>query len=109
MMNRFTLGFWDVVDLSFRWIGKRAVGILRRNPEGFDEGAAYALIGGALVWTVFGGVVGFGLSGHSRNLATIEGATLGCFLGACTGVFLGALVEAVDDTINQVLRSLNSK
>src|SRR5579862_4279945 len=108
-MNQSTLGFWDVVDLSFRWIGKGAVWLLGRKPGEGDESPAYALLGGAVVWSVFGGVVGFGLSGHARNLATLEGAILGCLLGACTGVFFGSLVEAVDDTINGVLRSLNSK
>lgn len=108
-MNRLTLGFWDVVDLSFRRIGRFAVGLLRRKPEGSDADTAYALIGGALVWTVFGAVVGFGLSGHSGNMATLEGTILGCLLGACTGVFFGSLVEAVDNTIHAVLRSLNTK
>jgi hypothetical protein len=108
-MNRLTLGFWDIVDLSFRRIGKGAVWLVRRKPGGADAGTAYALIGGALVWTAFGAVVGFGLSGHSRNAATIEGTILGCFLGACMGVFFGSLVEAVDDTIHSVLRTLNMK
>jgi hypothetical protein len=108
-MNRLTLGFWDVVDLSFRRIGKSAVWLVRRKPGGADADAGYALVGGALVWMVFGAVVGFGLSGHSWTAATLEGAILGCLLGACTGVFFGSLVEAVDGAINGVLRSLQTK
>jgi uncharacterized protein YcfJ len=108
-MNRATIGFWDVVDICFRSIGRGAVGQWRRQPRSADEAAGYALIGAGLVWAVFGAVVGFGLSGHSRNMATMEGAILGCFLGACMGVFFGSFVEAVDDTIHSVLRSLNSK
>ena len=107
-MNRLALGLWDVVDLSFRWIGKSVVWLLTRKGRD-EEGIVYALIGGALVCTVFGGVAGFGLSGHSRNIATLEGAILGSLLGACLGVFFGSFVEAVDDTINDVLRSLNPK
>ena len=108
-MNRLTLGFWDIVDLSFRRIGKGAVWLVRRKPGGAEADTAYALLGGALVWMVFGAVVGFGLSGHSWNAATLEGAILGCLLGACTGVFFGSLVEAVDDSIHHLLRSLSSK
>ena len=108
-MNRVAPGFWDVVDFSFRWIGKSAARLLRIRPESAEANTAYALTGGALVWMAFGGVVGFGLSGHSRDMATMEGVILGCLLGACTGVFFGSLVEAIDDSINNVLRSLNTK
>lgn len=108
-MNRWTVGFWDVVDLSLRWIGKSAAWLVTRKSANHDEGAGYALIGGAVLFTILGGLVGLGLSDHSRNIVAVEGAVLGCLLGACVGVFFGSFVEAVDDTINDVLRSLNSK
>lgn len=108
-MNWLTVGFWDIADVSLRWIGRSAVWLLIKNRGTQDGGTAYALIGGALVCTVLGGVTGFGLAGHSYSAATAEGATLGGLLGACMGVFFGSFVEAVDGTIHDVLRSLNSK
>jgi hypothetical protein len=108
-MDGWTLGFWDVVDLALRQIGKGSVWLLMRKPGKGVPGPAYALIGGALVCTLFGGVVGFALSDFSRNMPMVEGAILGGLLGACMGIFLGSFVEAVDDTINDVLRSVSSK
>lgn len=108
-MNRLELGLWDLADVSLRWLGKGAIRLLIRKPISDDEGIAYALLGGALVGIVFGGVAGFGLSDHSQRMVTMEGAILGILLGACTGVFFGSFIEAVDETINDVLRSLKPK
>jgi hypothetical protein len=73
-----------------------------------EESAVPAMIGGALVCAVVGGVAGFALWDLSR-IAAIEGAIIGGMLGVCVGVFFGTVVETVDGTINEFLRSLNSK
>lgn len=109
MTGKLTLGFWGLVDLSLRWIGKGASWFLIKKSNRGKENAAYAIVGGALVCAVFGGITGFALSDLSRDIATVDGAILGGMLGACAGIFFGTLVEAVDDKINDLLRSLSSK
>ena len=56
-----------------------------------------------------GALVGFALSDLSRSMATFQGAIVGLLLGACVGVFFGSFVEAVDEYIRTVLRTLGSK
>jgi uncharacterized protein YcfJ len=106
MVNVFTLGFWGAVDLFLQWIGKTAAKALTRKSGSAEENA---VIGGALVCAAFGGVIGFALSDFSRDMAVTAGAVIGGMLGACMGVFFGSFVETVDDTIKNVLASLNSK
>ena len=107
-MNGLTFGFWDIVDQTFRWIGKSATWFLRK-PGQEAEHVAYVTIGAALVSATYGGVVGFALSGFSRRISTMDGATLGVLIGACTGVFLGSFVHMVDSKIHDLLRSSGSK
>lgn len=109
MSGKLTLGFWGIVDLTLRWIGKGVSWFLIKKSERGKENAAYAIIGGALVCAVIGGVIGYALSDLSRDIATLGGTVLGGMLGACAGIFFGSLVEAVDDEINDLLRSLSSK
>ena len=108
-MERWRVGFWDVVDQSFRWIGRRAAR-LATGARGSEEqnAAAHAVIGGALVWALFGGIVGFALAEFSHSTA-IGSIILGVLLGTCAGIFFGSFVEAVDEQINNVLTSLKSK
>jgi len=99
-------GFWGAVDGSLQWIGKGAAWLLTRRSGSAEENA---VIGGALVCAVFGGVTGFALSDFSRSMALTLGAVIGGLLGACMGIFFGSFVETVDHTIKDVLSSLNSK
>lgn len=108
-MNGSKPGLWDIIDQALRSIGKGTAWlVMRRFPRG-EESAGYALLGGAVVCTIAGGLTGFGLSNHAQDLAMAEGAIIGSLLGACAGIFFGSFVEAVDDTINAFLRSLSSK
>lgn len=108
-MKGLTFGFWDVVDRTLRWIGKCTTWFLVKRADKGEEDFADALVGGGLVCAVFGGVAGFALSDPSRNIDTSEGVIIGCLLGLCMGIFLGSFVETVDNTIKDLLRSLNSK
>ena len=74
-----------------------------------DESALCAATGGALVCAVFGGVVGFALSGLSRDMGAIGGAILGGLLGLCFGFIFGVSVEALSSIMKNLLRSLGSK
>lgn len=107
-MKGLTFGFWDIVDQALRWIGRCTTWFVKRADKG-EEVSADALVGGALVCAVFGGLVGFALSDPRQNLGTAEGVIIGCLLGVCMGVFLGSFVETVDITIKNLLSSLKSK
>lgn len=106
VVNIFTLGLWGTVDQSLQWIGKGAARLLARRSGSAEENA---IIGGALVCAVFGGVTGFTLSDFSRSTVVSGGAIIGGLLGACSGVLFGSFVVTVDDTIKHVLASLKSK
>jgi hypothetical protein len=108
-MEELTLGFWGIADQSLQWIGRGAAWILLRRQSTRDECTLCAAAGGALICSVFGGVVGFALSDLSRDMSAIGGTILGSLLGVCVGFILGAFVEMIDSTINDLLRSLNSK
>jgi len=110
-MNRLItqLGFWGFVDEILQWIGSAATWHLKRRHSTEEERTADAATGGALVWLVLGAAVGFAFSHSARNINVIVGTILGALLGACSGVMFGATVEAVDSTIKDLLRSLNSK
>jgi len=108
-MNESTCGCWAIADRSLQWIGKGAAWLLLRRPSTEGERALYAAIGGALVCAVFGGVLGFALSGLSREISAIDGAILGSSLGVCLGILFGSFIETVDSTIKDLLRSYNSK
>lgn len=100
------LGLWGVVDELLQWIGRGVAELLTRR-RGSEAGNA--VIGGAVMGAVFGVVWGFALSDFSRSMAVSGGAAIGGLLGACFGVFFGSLVEIVDETIRDVLGSLQSK
>jgi len=104
-LRDFTYGFWETVDLSLLYIGKGTARLLTRH-SATAEDVAYATLGGSLICAFFGAVIGFALSDLSRSMAVIEGASIGLLLGACIGVFFGSFVDAVDEYIRGVLKSL---
>lgn len=107
-MNSSAAGLWDIAEAALCSIGRGAARLMRRKISSDKEYAVYAMIGGALLCTAFGAVIGFALSDLSQN-ASIEGAIIGGLLGACVGIFLGASVDAVDSTIQAALKSFKSK
>lgn len=108
-MAGLTRGFWDIVDQNLEWIGRSAVRLVSRRRSTTDASTLDAAIGGALVCAAFGGVVGFALSGSSREIGAIGGAMLGGLLGVCIGILFGSFAETAASTIKDLLRSLNSK
>jgi hypothetical protein len=108
-MNNQARGFWGIADQSLQWIGRGIAWLLLRRRSTTDEGPLDAAIGGALVCAAFGGIFGFVLSDHSRNITAIDGTILGSMLGMCIGILFGLFVETIHTAINDLLRSLNSK
>lgn len=112
-MNGLTRGFWDTFDQSLQWIGSGVTRFLLRRHSTKGESILNAAIGGALLSTAFGGVVGFALvfalSDASRVINAVVGAILGGSLGVCLGIWFGLFVETVDSMIQDTLRTLNSK
>ncbi len=106
-MFRLRLRPWDSVDQALQWIGRGACWLLRLRHSTKEGGAADAMIGGAIVYAVLGGVIGFALTGSSRHIGAMDGTIFGAFLGACLGIMFGAFVESVDHTIKDVLKSLD--
>jgi hypothetical protein len=104
-----TPGSWEIADQSFQWIGRGAQWILLRRHSTTDECTLCAATGGALVFATFGGVVGFALSKLSGDISVIGGTILGGLLGVCIGFSFGAVVEIIDSTIKDQLRSINPK
>jgi uncharacterized protein YcfJ len=108
-MDALTLGSWDIADHSLQWIGRGVAWILLRRQSTRDESTFCAAAGGALIFAVFGGVVGFALSNSSHDVSVIGGTILGGLLGVCLGFTFGTIVETVDSTIKDQLGSLNSE
>jgi hypothetical protein len=100
---------WGTADQSLQWVGRTASWIFLRRHYSRDECTLCAGAGGALIFAVFGGVVGFALSDLSRDIGVIGGTILGGMLGGCIGFIFGAYVEIIDSAIKALLRSLNSK
>ena len=95
-MNGPSFGIWDLADQSLQWIGKSVSWLMLRRDSKIDEGSLCAATGGALVCGLFGGVVGFALSGSSPNIGAVGGIILGGLLGVCLGICFGVFVETVD-------------
>jgi uncharacterized YccA/Bax inhibitor family protein len=108
-MKGLPLGSWEILNATFRMIGKGAAWVAMRKIGCDEECVAYAMIGGAVLCAVFCGAIGFIFSDHSGSAAAIAGAIIGGLLGVCIGIFFGASVGTVDSTIKHLLRSLNSK
>ena len=108
-MNGLTRGLWDIIDQCVQSNGRGTARLLLRRHSTTGEGVLYAVIGGALVCAICGGVVGFALSDSSGDKGVIDGTILGGLLGVCVGIMFGSIVETVDSTIKDLLRSVNSK
>ena len=107
-MSNFAYGFWGTVDHSLQRVGRTAACVV--SPRGRSaEDVACAALGGSLLCAMLGALVGFALSDLSRSMATFQGAIIGLLLGACVGVFFGSFVEAVDEYIRNVLRTLGPR
>jgi urea transporter len=104
-MSGFDYGFWSTADKFLQRIGRGVVWLVARNSRRADD-VAYAVLGGSLLCAMFGGILGFALSNLSRGMAGFNGALIGVMIGACVGVFFGSFVEAVDEYIRNVLRSI---
>ena len=108
-MEDLTMGSWSIADHSLQFIGRGAAWILFRRHSSQEENTLCAAAGGALVFAVFGAVVGFALSDLSQDISVIGGTILGSLLGVCIGFTFGAFVESIDSTLQRLLGSLNSK
>jgi uncharacterized YccA/Bax inhibitor family protein len=108
-MNGLVPGFWDIADRGLQWVGSNAAWLVLRRRFTEEESAKYAATGGALVFALFGGTVGFILSDPTEANASINGTVFGASLGVCLGIFFGSFVETVDGTIKDLLRSLTPK
>ena len=107
-MRVLTLDFWGIADHSLQWIGRGATWIWSRRCT-TDDSTLYAAAGGAMIWAILGGAVGFALSDLSRAISAAGGLILGALLGGCLGFMFGAVVELIDSAIKDQLGSLNSK
>ena len=101
-------GFWGIADHTLEWVGKGVIRVLTGG-RSLREDAAYAIIGAALLSGAFGAVLGFSLSSTSENVSTGFGTILGSLLGICLGILFGSFVEIIDWSIEDLIRSLNSK
>lgn len=107
-MRNLEIGFWSLIHQGLDWIGRGAVWLLSRNASPPEE-IAYAMTGGALVFGVIGAAVGIALSDHRRDINAVEGALLGGLFAVCMGIIVGSIVTVIDDSIKDLLNSLNSK
>ncbi len=108
-MNGLTRGCWDTIDQCLQWIGRGTARLLLRRHLTTGENVLYAAIGGALVFAVCGGVVGFVLSDSSGGMGVIDGTILGGLLGVCIGTMFGSIVETIDSMIKDLLKPEKSK
>ncbi len=108
-MNGLIPGIWEIADQGFQWLGRGVAWLLFRRRPTSDESTLCAAAGSALVWAAFGGVIGFFISGPSRDVGAIGGMILGGLIGACLGICFGVFVETIDTEIKGALRSLDSK
>jgi outer membrane lipoprotein SlyB len=107
-MRVLAYGFWGVTHWVLDTIG-RATGYILPGKTSQREDEARAMTGGAVLGAIFGAAFGFILSDESRDINTIAGASLGMVLGACSGIIYGAVVHVMDDSINALINSWNSK
>jgi hypothetical protein len=107
-MRSLRIGIWSFSHQALDWIGRGAVWLLSRKAS-LQEDTAYAATGGALVSGIFGAVVGIILSDRSHDIHAVGGAVLGGLFGVCMGIIFGSIVAVIDDSIKDMLKSLDSK
>ena len=108
-MSQLPFGIWKALDTSLQFVGKGTAWVVTRKAERMSECVAYAMIGGAVLGALFCGLTGYVFSDHLGDAAAIEGTVLGGLLGACIGIVFGACVNTVDSTIEEFLKSLDTK
>jgi hypothetical protein len=107
-MKKRLVGFWGTAHWSLDLVGRSASWFFPTKSLS-SENDAYSVIGGAVVGAIFGGSLGFAWSEEGRAMTNLAGAAIGGLLGICTGVMFGAIVQTIDDAIDDWLNSLNSK
>ena len=107
-MKFLAVGIWDLSDQTLDRIGRGACRLLGKRTSR-RENAAYAIAGGALVFSIFGAVVGFAVSDPWGSTDAINGALLGGLLGMCMGILVAAFVVMVDTSIKSLIASLDSR
>jgi len=107
-MKRLVIGVWSTAHWSLDQIGRAATGHFpTKTLSSQDE--AYSITGGAIVGAIFGTLLGFAWSDEPQAMTNLARAAIGGLLGLCIGVMFGAVIQTVDDAIDQWLNSLNSK
>jgi hypothetical protein len=107
-MKRLAIGVWSTAHWSLDQIGRAAAGHFPAKTLSSEDGA-YSIAGGAVVGAIFGALLGFAWSDEPKAMTTLAKAAIGGLLGLCIGVMLGAVIQTVDDAIDEWLNSLNSK
>ena len=108
-MNGLRFGAWKALNATLRAVGKGVAWVVVRKAGCSEECVAYAMIGGAVLCALFCGALGFAFSDHSGTTAAIAGAIVGGLLGVFIGIGFGASVDTVETTIEDALKSLDSK
>jgi hypothetical protein len=101
-------GFWGTSHWILDSVGRGVAWLFHPWVSPHDD-EVYAMLGGATTCAIFGAWVGFMTSAQSRGLSPIAGSVLGGMVGACTGVFCGAIVQMIDDYIDALVNSINSR
>jgi hypothetical protein len=101
-------GFWGTAHWTLDLIGRGTARFYPRKTS-IREDEAYSMMGGAVVSGIFGAMIGLLLADQFHNVNAVTGATFGLLLGVCAGVIVGATVQVVDDWINELLNSVDSK
>lgn len=107
-MKRLAIGVWCTAHWSLDLIGRAAAWRCPTKTSSSEE-EAYSITGGAIVGAIFGALLGFAWSDNPQAMTNLARAAIGGLLGLCIGVMFGAVIQTVDDAIDQWLNSLNSK
>lgn len=103
-MKVLACGFWGTTHWALDLIGRSMARVLPGKTS-IREDEVYSMMGGAAVSGIFGSAFGLLLAYQSHDVNAIGAATLGFLLGVCTGVTFGAIVQVVDESINDLLNS----
>jgi hypothetical protein len=107
-MKRLAIGIWGTAHWSLDQIGRAAAWRFPAKTLS-SEDEAYSITGGAIVGAIFGVLLGFVWSDEPQAMTILARATIGGLLGLCIGVMMGAVIQTVDDAIDDWLNSLNSQ
>lgn len=107
-MKKLGVGVWGTAHWGLDLIGRAAAWLIPTKTSSREDDA-YSITGGAIVGAIFGALLGFAWSDESQAMTTHVGVAIVSLLGLCIGVMFGAVVQTVDDAIDDWLNSLNSK